>query len=273
MENGASVNEGRKGVNHRLRRGVFLLPSIFTVANLLCGYYAILATFRGGLADLDNAAKAIGLAILFDSLDGRIARATRTNTEFGKQFDSLADVISFGMAPAFLAFAWGVRGLLEIDGGQARQVYQLGWLVTFGFVICCAWRLARFNLHGMSDHTSKYFVGLPTPAAAGMIAATVHYFKYPLEQISIALLWLGLVAALAALMASTIRYYSFKNIPWGRPFSSLVVVLIGLLLAAAIVQYSEQVLLLMAASYVVSGAALELVRTLRHRWVSRPAER
>jgi CDP-diacylglycerol--serine O-phosphatidyltransferase len=256
-----------------VRRGVFLLPGIFTVANLLCGYYAILATFRGGLADLDDAAKAIGLAILFDSLDGRIARATGTNTEFGKQFDSLADVISFGIAPAFLAFAWGVRGLLDLDGGQARQVYQLGWLVTFGFVICGAWRLARFNLHGMADHASKYFVGLPTPAAAGMIAATVHFFKAPIEEVRFALLWLALVATLSVLMASTIRYYSFKNIPWGRPFSSLVVVLIGLLLAVAIVQYSEQVLLLLAASYVSSGAALELVRALRHRWATRPAER
>ncbi|MCL6481672.1 MAG: CDP-diacylglycerol--serine O-phosphatidyltransferase [Firmicutes bacterium] len=273
MEPAFHMTETRKGADQRLRRGVLLLPSIFTVANLLCGYYAILATFRGGLVDLDNAAKAIGLAILFDSLDGRVARATRTNTEFGKQFDSLADVISFGIAPAFLAFAWGVRGLLGLDDEGARQVYQLGWLVTFGFVLCGAWRLARFNLHGMSDHTSRYFVGLPTPAAAGMVAATVHFFKSPIDQVSVALLWLWLVATLAVLMASTIRYYSFKNIPWSRPFSSLVVVLIGLLLAVGIVHYSEPVLLLMASSYILSGAALELVRSVRHRWVSRPVTR
>ncbi len=272
MEEASGVTDVRKVEDQRLRRGVLLLPSIFTVANLLCGYYAILATFRGGLVDLDNAAKAIGLAILFDSLDGRIARATRTNTEFGKQFDSLADVISFGIAPAFLAFAWGVRGLLGLENEAARQVYQLGWLVTFGFVLCGAWRLARFNLHGMSDQTSRYFVGLPTPAAAGMVAAAVHFFKSPIDQVPMALLWLGLVTALAVLMASTIRYYSFKNIPWSRPFSSLVVVVIGLLLVG-IVLYSEPVLLLMASSYILSGAALELVRNLRHRWVSRPVTR
>ena len=97
--------------NHRLRRGVYLLPSIFTVANLLCGYYAVLGTLEGQVTDLDNAARAIGLAILFDSLDGRVARAMGTNSEFGKQFDSLADIVSFGLAPAFLAYAWGVRGL------------------------------------------------------------------------------------------------------------------------------------------------------------------
>jgi CDP-diacylglycerol--serine O-phosphatidyltransferase len=258
--------------NHRLRRGVYLLPSLFTVANLLCGYYALMATFRGGFTDLDNAAKAIGLAILFDALDGRIARATGTNTEFGKQFDSLADVVSFGIAPAFLAYAWGLRGLLAMDGGAARQLYQLGWMVAFGFVICCAWRLARFNIQGMApEHGSRFFVGLPTPAAAGMIAATVHAAKLPLESIAASAVWLGLVAALAVLMASTIRYTSFKDVAWTRRQPSLVVVGIGLL-ALAVWLYSEQVLLAMATLYVASGASIHLVRMVRHRWVSRAAE-
>lgn len=264
------MNQREPQANHRLRRGVYLLPGFLTVANLLCGYYAVLAVLRGGVADLDNAAKAIGLAILFDSLDGRIARATGTNTEFGKQFDSLADVISFGVAPAFLAFAWGVRGILGLEAAAARQVYQLGWLVTFAFVICCAWRLARFNIQGMADHSSKYFIGLPTPAAAGTIAATVHFFKSPLDGMVISLVWLALVGGLAALMASTIRYYSFKTLPWGRRYRSLTVVAMALL-AAAIVQFSEPVLLAMAASYVISGFTLELVRHLRHRWHSRAA--
>jgi CDP-diacylglycerol---serine O-phosphatidyltransferase len=258
--------------NHRLRRGVYLLPSLFTVANLLCGYYALMATFRGGSEDLDNAAKAIGLAILFDTLDGRIARATKTSSEFGKQFDSLADVISFGIAPAFLAYAWGLRGLLGYDGDVARQLYQVGWLVAFGFVICCAWRLARFNIQGMApDHGARYFVGLPTPAAAAMIAATVHAAKLPLDSLVASSLWLGMVAALAGLMASTIRYYSFKDIAWTRRQPSLVVVAIGLL-ALGIWMYSEQVLLLMATLYVSSGAVVHLVRMVRHRWASRPAE-
>lgn len=117
--------------NHRLRRGIYILPSIFTVANLLCGYYAILATLEGSIKDLDNAAAAIGIAILFDSLDGRVARAMGTNSEFGKEFDSLADVVSFGMAPAFLAYAWGVHGMAAAGSAPELHLVQLGWLVGF----------------------------------------------------------------------------------------------------------------------------------------------
>jgi len=254
----------------RVRRGIYLLPSFFTVVNLLCGYYAILATFKGGMDDLDNAAKAIGLAMLFDALDGRIARATRTNTELGKQFDSLADVISFGIAPAFLAFAWGAHAMLTGAAPQAVQVYRLGWLVTFAYVICCAWRLARFNIQGMAPGAhSRYFVGMPTPAAAGMIAAMVHAVKYPIADWRVSLVWLGLVLMLAVLMASNVRYYGFKDIRWHRRHSSLAIVLIGLLIAAILV-YSEEVLLAMASVYVLSGVTGRLVRTVRHRLASRP---
>ncbi len=265
------MNEREQLRNHRLRHGIYLLPGFLTVANLLCGYYAILATFKGGLVDLDNAARAIGYAILFDILDGRVARATGTNTEFGKQFDSLADLVSFGIAPAFLAFAWGVRGILATEAAQARHVYQLGWLVGFVFVTCCAWRLARFNIHGMAPgHESRYFVGMPTPAAAGMIAATVHAVKFPVDDWRYALLWLALVGSMAALMASHLRYYGFKDINWHRRQHSLVVVLIALLVLG-IWLYSEEVLLLVASGYALSGVTLQLARALRHRVVSRPA--
>ncbi len=262
--------EPRRPKNHRLRRGVYLLPSFFTVANLLCGYYAVLSTFRGGVADLDNAARAIGFAVLFDALDGWVARTTGTNTEFGKQFDSLADVISFGIAPAFLGFAWGVRGMLQSDAEPARQVYQLGWLVSFAFVICCAWRLARFNVHGMAPGGTRYFVGMPTPAAAGMIAAMVHAWKSPIEDWRWALAWLALLAGLAALMASTVRYASLKGFQWHRRRTSFAVVLMAILLWSIVV-YSEQVLLLIATTYAASGLALHVVRVVRHRLVSRPA--
>src|SRR5579872_1703166 len=104
---------GARRANLRLRRGIYLLPSSMTVANMLCGFYAVMATLKGEIADLDNAAKAIGLAIVFDSFDGFVARATGTTSEFGKQFDSLADIVSFGMAPAVLAFTWGIRGISE----------------------------------------------------------------------------------------------------------------------------------------------------------------
>src|SRR5579862_2159608 len=117
--------------NHRLRRGIYILPSMFTVANMLCGYYAILATLEGQASDFDNAARAIGFAIIFDSLDGRVARAMGTNSEFGKQFDSLADVISFGMAPAFLAYAWGIRAFAAASAPEGLPLIQLGWLVGF----------------------------------------------------------------------------------------------------------------------------------------------
>src|SRR5437899_3148583 len=160
--------------NPKLRRGIFLLPAAFTSANLLCGYYAIVASLAGAPDDLNRAAKAIGLAILFDSLDGRVARMTGTNTEFGVQFDSLADVVSFGVAPAILAYAWGIRSVTAMSPEALHQLGLFAWVCCLFFLICCAWRLARFNVKGMAPGGSKYFVGMPTPAAAGVIAAVGH---------------------------------------------------------------------------------------------------
>lgn len=119
--------------NHRLRRGIYLLPSACTVANMLCGYYAVLATLEGGVWDFDYAACAIGIAYVFDALDGRIARAMHTESAFGREFDSLADVISFGIAPAFLAYAWGVRAVAAANGAESLHLRQLGWLIGFFF--------------------------------------------------------------------------------------------------------------------------------------------
>lgn len=261
----------RRFRNRRLRRGIFLLPSLFTVGNLLCGYYASAATLVGGRDDFDHAAKAIGLAILFDSLDGRIARITGTSTEFGVQFDSLADVVSFGIAPALLAYTWGVRQLPGFDTASLiQQVGHFGWWFCFAFVVCCAWRLARFNVQGMAPGGSKYFIGMPTPAAAGMIAATVHAFAAPLQDVRWSIAWICLTLSLAALMTSTIRFYSFKDIPWTRRQPSLAVVLLALL-CAAIWRWSEIVLFLLAASYTVTGVLLHLVRFVRHRMMSRTA--
>jgi CDP-diacylglycerol--serine O-phosphatidyltransferase len=254
--------------NHRLRRGIYVLPTFFTVANLFCGYRALMDTWNGG--NLDSAARFIGLAILFDMLDGRVARATGTSTELGKQFDSLADVISFGIAPAFLAYAWGARGLLASDAAQAVKVHQFGWLMCFALVICCAWRLARFNVQGMAPADSRFFLGMPTPAAAGVVAAAVHFFKVPLEDWRMALVWFILVGGVAALMASTVRYYGFKDINLHRRQPSLAFVLMGLLVAA-IVFYSEIVLLLIAGAYMLSGITAQVVRVVRHRVVARTA--
>ncbi|HXW56058.1 MAG TPA: CDP-diacylglycerol--serine O-phosphatidyltransferase [Candidatus Cybelea sp.] len=255
--------------NHRLRRGIYILPSIFTVANLLCGYYAVLATLEGSVSDFDNAARAIGIAILFDSFDGAIARAMGTSSEFGKQFDSLADVISFGIAPAFLAYAWGVRAVAAASASPELHLIQLGWLIGFFFLGCCAWRLARFNIHGMGGG-SRYFVGMPTPAAAGMIAACVHGFANPIQDVRVSILWLILVLVLGVLMASQLRYYSFKDIQWARRQTSVAVVLIVLLIGS-IVLFSQIVLMLIASVYVIHGIVVQIVRYVRHRIASRAA--
>jgi CDP-diacylglycerol--serine O-phosphatidyltransferase len=260
----------RRFRNRGRRRGIFLIPSLFTVANLLCGYYAVVASLLGGRDNFDHAAKAIGLAILFDSLDGRLARLLGATTEFGVQFDSLADVVSFGIAPAILSYSWGIRGLPG-DGTLAyHELGQLGWVCCLVFLICCAWRLARFNVQGMAPGGSKFFVGMPTPAAAGVIAALVHGFKDPLRDRWWSVAWFFLAAGLGALMTSTIRYYSFKDIPWARKQRSLSIVVLGVIVAVIYV-YSEYALVILACSYAAVGLGLHLVRFVRRRLVSRTA--
>jgi CDP-diacylglycerol---serine O-phosphatidyltransferase len=264
-------NEPRRPLrNHRLRRGVYLLPSALTVANLLCGYYAILAILDGRSSDFDAAACAIGFAYIFDSMDGRIARAMGTESAFGREFDSLADVVSFGMAPAFLAYAWGIRAAAAANAPESFHLVQLGWLVGFFYVGCCAWRLARFNIQGMAPGGSRYFVGMPTPAAAGMVAATVHCFPAPIQDARISMLWLLLIAALGVLMSSNLRHFSFKDIPWARRQPSLAVVVL-VILVGAIVRFSQLTLLVIGSLYAVHGIILQLVRVVRHRLAARHA--
>jgi CDP-diacylglycerol---serine O-phosphatidyltransferase len=257
--------------NHRLRRGIYLLPSMLTVANMLCGYYAVLATLDGRPVDFDNAARALGFAILFDAFDGRVARMTGTNSEFGREFDSLADVISFGIAPALLAYGWGVRAMAAYNAAPELHLIELGWLCGFFFLGCCAWRLARFNIQGMAPGGSRYFVGMPTPAGAGMVAAIVHFAQGdPLQDVKAAVLWLALVVGLGALMSSTLRHYSFKDIQWTKRVPSLGIVLLVLLIGG-IWFFSRITLLAIASAYVAHGVILQLVRYVRHRLASRPA--
>jgi CDP-diacylglycerol--serine O-phosphatidyltransferase len=243
---------------------------MLTSANLLCGYFAIVAALMGSTDDFDRAAKAIGLAILFDSVDGRIARLLGANTDFGVQFDSLADVVSFGVAPAVVAYSWGVRNLAIAHTQPGQLLADMGWVCCLLFLVCCAWRLARFNVQGMAPGGSKYFVGMPTPAAAGVLAALVHGFKVPLHDWRWSVAWLLLVAGLGALMTSTIRYYSFKDLPWTRKLPSLSVV-VAFALIAVIWIFSEEALVMLACSYAAIGVALHLVRFVRLRMVSRTA--
>src|SRR6185436_9606074 len=147
----------------RFRRGVSLLPGLFTIGNMFCGYTCVVYTMRG---EYHMAAPFIGIAIVLDVLDGRIARITGTASEFGGELDSLADVISFGMAPALLSFSWGLAPL-----------GRLGWAAGFVYVTATALRLARFNIQNVPDGDKRYFVGMPSPAAAAIPAATV--FAYP----------------------------------------------------------------------------------------------
>lgn len=255
----------------RLRRGIYILPSLFTVGTLICGYYAILSTLRGtqvlpglGLGPFDNAAKAIGWAILFDGLDGRIARLTNSTSDFGREFDSLADVITFGVAPAFLAYAWGVRALDEVYGTQlVHYVQQVGWIVTFAYVICGAARLARFNIDTVKPSSDRrHFIGLPIPAAAGVIASLVHWAKYPVNDWVFGIAWLGIIAVLAPLMVSRVRYYSFKTVDLRRRRPYVAIVVLGLVVWA-IWAFSRQVLVTLALTYLLSGPIARLTSRFR----------
>ncbi len=268
-----SAREGADTVvnNHRLRRGMYVLPSLFTVGTLICGYYAILTTLQGAQlmaagatgalasATFDHASMAIGLAILFDGLDGRIARLTNSTSNFGREFDSLADVITFGLAPGLLAYSWGVRP--AIDASQLPLTHHLraiGWIVTFAYLICGAARLARFNIDSIKPSIDRrYFIGLPIPAAAGVIAAVVHWQKDPLTFWPLSVVWLLATLGLAFLMVSRVRYYSFKALDLRRRRPYVTIIFIGLIIWA-IVFYSEPVLLVLALTYALSGVAYQL---------------
>jgi CDP-diacylglycerol---serine O-phosphatidyltransferase len=259
----------RPSRNLRLRRGIQLLPSIFTVANLMCGYYVIRVAVDGNPWDYDSAARVIWIAWMFDALDGAVARATGTNSTFGKEFDSLADIVTFGIAPVMLADVWGLRAMATRVTPGTHSI-QLAWLVGFFYVVCCAWRLARFNLQVVKPGENRYFVGMPAPAGALMIAAVVHFVSHPLRNVRSAALLLLLLTSLGILMLSSVRHYSFKDIHWTRRRSSLTVILVTVLLAV-IMYFSRIALLALASSYVIHGITLQLVRFTRRRMASHHA--
>ncbi len=265
----------RERPRRRMSKGMYILPSLFTTANMAAGYYAILEVVHASALatwHFDNAAKAIGFAVLFDGLDGRVARMTGTSSDFGKEFDSLADVITFGVAPAMLAWAWGFHLMPPIALTEWNiKLTQLGAIASFLFLISGASRLARFNITSNPVPSNpgrpgkKYFVGMPIPAGAGVIAAVVHFQSgNPLESSYTALPWLALVAAVGYLMVSTWRFYSFKDIDFStrRPFR--LIILFGALLAG-IWYFSKPVLFAIALLYTFSGVFWRLQWMFRRR--------
>jgi CDP-diacylglycerol--serine O-phosphatidyltransferase len=256
----------RANAQARLRRGMYLLPSLFTVGNIAAGYFSITQTIAAisGVGDvhthLDWAAIAILFAIPFDSLDGRIARMTNTCTDFGKELDSLADAITFGVAPSLLALVWGFHFLPQSINPQLREnLVHAGAFICFLYLIGGVSRLARFNIShdaqprnpGRPDR--KYFVGMPIPAAAGLLAASIHLcYGYPNEAWWIALIWLGIVGTSGYLMVSTWRFWSGKEINLSRshPFQILLLVSIVLFL---IFRFSQVALFSITLIYMFSG--------------------
>jgi CDP-diacylglycerol--serine O-phosphatidyltransferase len=266
-----SSNPPRRG----LRKGLYLIPSVFTAANIGMGFFAVMASLRafqmlggtspdlaGAALRLDHAAIAIGFALLFDMLDGRIARMTKTTTEIGIQLDSIADVVTFGLAPAVLAYVWGYG----VSLAEGTNLHQLSWFISFMYLMCGAFRLARFNVQasrprivaaGTIKVDKKSFVGLPIPVAGGLIAALVHFAPLPLigygsERAGIysGLLML-LVGLLSLMMVSTLRFSSFKTVGTGS--RSMRTIILVLAIGGLIVLYSQYVLLGLVLAYIFHG--------------------
>jgi len=239
----------RRSSRRDARRGVYLLPSLFTVANMFCGYACIVYATRG---DYETAAPFIGLAVVLDMLDGRIARLTGSTSAFGVEFDSLADVISFGVAPAILAFSWGLT-----------EFGRLGWAAGFIFVSAAAIRLARFNIQSTAATDKRYFAGMPSPAAAAVPAATVFAYPYGLQG-WYALLALPMVLVPAFLMVSTIRYRSFKTLDLKSPRSYRNLIFMALVLAS-ITAHPQVTLVVLAYAYLLSAFIELAIARMRRR--------
>ena len=240
----------------KLKKGVYILPNFLTSLSLFCGFYAIVATMRG---EFLYAAWAIIVSGLFDGLDGRIARMTNTTSKFGVEYDSLADLVAFGVAPAVLAFGWVLSGF-----------GRWGWVAAFLYVACGAIRLARFNVQSVSTGgKGNYFTGLPIPAAAGMVATTAIFcFHLDIaDKMLLSILFICMIYVLAFLMVSTLRFQSFKQFDFRsrKPFNAVV---LAIMLIYIVASEPQIMLFAMGLTYVLSGPigyALYLVKKARNR--------
>jgi CDP-diacylglycerol--serine O-phosphatidyltransferase len=239
-----------------MRRGIYILPNLFTTGNLFCGFWAIISVFQ---EKFFYAAAAILLASVFDVLDGKVARLSGATSKFGVQYDSLADLVSFGIAPALLAFSWALR-----------PYGKFGWLAAFLFVVCGALRLARFNVQSSSGEV-KYFKGLPIPAAALMIALTILLYLELIETDWVKdIAVLAMIYVLAFLMVSNIRYFSFKELDLAKrkPFSIFIFVILSMIV---IIMQPVIVLFVFALAYVFSGP-VNMILAWRKKKVLRKME-
>lgn len=280
-------HQGHKGI----KKGLYVLPTAFTAANIAMGFFAVIWSIRGFHLAFENpsaaasyfnyAAIAIGLAILFDTLDGRVARMTKTATELGVQFDSLADVLTFGIAPIALIYSWGFAPSF----GEKTSEHGFAIFLLFMYLMCGAFRLARFNLQatrprvlmeGTPKLDKKNFVGLPIPPAAGLMASIVHFAPMPLSTYGegfarfYAMLLMVLIAVLGVLMISTLRYTSFKTAGTGR--RNLYLVLLIAAVGMLIWLYSEYMLLILSGIYVSHGVIWYVFSLLRRRGREQTAE-
>lgn len=254
---GEHEEEGRDAEGRKVRhRGVYLLPNLFTTANMFAGFYAIICAINGNFY---IASAAIFVAMVFDGLDGRVARMTQTQSAFGAEYDSLSDMVAFGVAPAILAHQWGLASLGSV-----------GLTISFIYVACAALRLARFNTQ-ISTVDKKWFVGLASPAASGVVAGTVWAITSFTDKgvagsdlpVFVMMLFALLVAFAGLLMVSNIKYYSFKDLDLkGRvPFVAILVVVLAF---AVVFSDPPRVLLLIFLVYAISGPA-QFVLELRKR--------
>lgn len=258
----------------RVRKGVFVLPSLFTATNIGAGYFAISQCILGVNGDVrrfDWAAIAIGFAAVFDFFDGLVARMTGTSSDFGREFDSLADVITFGVAPGILAYMWGFRFIDAPLGNPDLQwrLMRVGAFVGFLFLVASASRLARFNIAKDPQPSNpgkpgrKYFVGMPTPAGAGVIAAVVHFSAgEPIRTWWLAIIWGLLIFSAGYLEVSTWRFVSLKGFDWRKqqPFTMMFGIAA---LIAAIFFFSRPLLFVIALTYMLSGVITRLAYVLR----------
>jgi CDP-diacylglycerol--serine O-phosphatidyltransferase len=239
----------------KLRRGIYLLPNLITTGALLSGYYAIVSAIGGRYT---TAAIAVFVAGILDGMDGRIARLTKTQTEFGVQYDSLSDLVSFGLAPSLVMYTWALSSLSQYSPVMAK----VGWAAAFLYAACAALRLARFNTQvGQVD--KRYFIGLSSPAAAGLLMSFVWSAReFGFDGARVALIALVVTLTGAGLMVSRFRYVSFKARPESDRVPFLAVLLV-LVVVVAIVIDPPDVLFAITASYAASGPLLALFRRRR----------